>query len=106
MTDKNPLLDTYNYWYPYQRNVEKLKESSPEILEFAKLCFETFESAAGKKLMQLIVERYLLSPMVVVGSPQYDLLCVYAAGFREALLMLKNGSEQHLKYINDNKAKV
>lgn len=100
MTKENPLIEQYNYWKPYQNAIEKLRENSPEMVEFSKLCFDTFETPAGKKLMEMLVERYLIPNLVPAGAPSYEIECVRINGFKEAYLLLREMHRQYYRQIN------
>ena len=97
----NPLIDPPNYWASYQQSIDKLNENNPEILELSKLCFETFETAPGKKLMEKIEREFLIPVLARVGSPDYANLAIYFNGFKAALLMLRDAHNQHQRRINE-----
>lgn len=99
----NPLIEQYNYWQPYQESIDKLKQSHPETVQFAKLCYQVFETDAGRKLMETLEQKYLIPTMVKVGCSGYETFSVYSNGFKDALLLLRNAVIQHKLYINQNK---
>jgi hypothetical protein len=101
----NPLLQNYNYWHPYQQSIEKLKETHPETVEFSKLAFDTFETPAGRQLMAMLEQNYLIPSMVRAGSPDYGTHSIYANGFKDGLLMLRDAVKQHHRRINETKEK-
>ena len=105
MTEKNPLIENYNYWAPYQQSIDKNKASHPETVQFAQLCHDTFETPAGRKLMEMIEKNYLIPAMVRVGAADYPTLSVYTNGFKDALLMLRSAVLTHQKLINQTKDK-
>lgn len=105
MTEKNPLIENYNYWAPYQQSIDKNKAAHPETVQFAKVCHDTFETPAGRKLMEMIEQKYLIPAMVMVGASDYATLSVYANGFKDGLLMLKAAVLAHQRLVNQTKDK-
>lgn len=99
MTEKNPLIEPYDYLKGYGPSLEKLK-NNPAAVEFDKLCFEVFENTdAGKKLMELILERYLIPSLVHGDNKNYSDACVWAEGFKAAFRVLRNSALSHSQRI-------
>lgn len=97
--NKNPFIEPQNYYEGYQKSVEELKKR-PEIVEFGRLCYEVFETyEPGKRLMELLLEKYVLPSIVNNNAPNYDIACVYAEGFKEAYRLLLRSVKTHENYI-------
>lgn len=102
----NPFIDIPNYYEGYQTSVEELK-NRPELIEFGKLCYEVLHvNESGKRLMELLEERYILPGIVRPDNPKYEIACVWAEGFKEAFRLLKRNIETHGNYIKSETNKA
>ena len=94
----NPFLEVQD---PFEHQRKKQKDVEREAIEFQRLCFEVFHmNADGKKLYELIKERYIIRGLF---SPTHDnatSLALYYEGFKEAFRGLWNQGLVHLKRIN------
>ncbi len=99
MNRKNPFIEPYDYREGYHDSIDKLKDR-PELLEFGQLCYEVFEqNDKGKRLMELIVEKYLLPSLVQMNNPKFETACIWENGFKEAYRHLKKCALTHEQYI-------
>ena len=97
--EKNPILEQENYSAGYNESIENLK-NSPPIVEFDKLCYELFEmQEMGRKFLEYVTDRYLLSVGGMPGSPTYPQEIMWAEGVRYAFLLLRNSVTQHKQRI-------
>lgn len=98
--EKNPLIEPYDYWRGYQESINKLK-NDPKSIEFDKICYEIFECTdAGRKLMEIIIDRYLMPSLVHGDNKNYANACIWSEGFKAAfriLLASKNSHHQRVK---------
>lgn len=95
MTTGNPFIDPYDYNQGYRDSIDKLKDK-PELVEFDRLCYELFMiSEQGKRFIELLLERYIIPPLVRQDNPQYSTACVWAEGFKEALRMIRQSAISH-----------
>jgi hypothetical protein len=84
---------------------ENVKHAQDEMvkaqMEFQRLCYEVFHvEPNGKKLMELLKERYLLRPLYTPDHPQAVTQSMFWEGFREAIRSFHNYGLQHIQYIN------
>ena len=78
----NPLLQPEDFLAGYKDSVESLK-NRPELIAFDKLTYEVFASEQGKKWIELVKERYLLPSMVAREAANYQLMVIWADGFKD-----------------------
>lgn len=100
MTKKtgNPYINPPNYFEGYDENIENLK-NQPELVSFDKLCYEVFEmTEAGKKLMAVIEERFLL-PSLAQMNNNYQISCIHAEGLKDGFRMLRQAVASHKQRI-------
>ena len=91
----NPLLQPEDFMSGYRESVEKLK-NNPNLVSFDKLCYEIFAmNEMGKKLMEIIEQRYLVPSMVNRESANYQLMVIWADGFKDAWRMVKQAIMSH-----------
>jgi hypothetical protein len=103
MQERNPLIEPENFFQGYQQSIENMK-NNPQVVEFDKLCFELFEmNPQGKRFIELITERYLLTVAGAPGSPTYPQECMWSEGVRYAFLLLRNSVKQHQQRIQAGK---
>jgi len=84
---ENPLLKQEDYSAGYQENINKLK-NHPEMVVLDKLCFEVFATDAGKKLKEIINDRFLVPSLVNRDAKNYRDLVIWADGFKDFGRML------------------
>jgi len=93
--EDNPLLKPEDFLAGYNDSIENLK-NNPELLAFDKLCYEVFEtSPAGKKFMEMVEQRYLIPSMINRESANYQLMVIWADGFKDAWRMIKQALISH-----------
>ncbi len=79
----NPLLKPEDYRAGYKESVEALK-NRPDIVSLDKLCYELFHiNELGKKFMEIAKERFLIPSLVSRESPNYQIMNVWADGFKD-----------------------
>ncbi len=97
--EENPFVAPYDYYDGYRESIEKLK-NQPELIEFDKLCYEVFaHSEAGKKLMEQIIDKYVLPSLINNNNPKYETACVWAEGFKDAFRLLRSSMLSHAQRI-------
>ncbi len=106
MKENNPFIQPYNHWAGYQDSINKLKDKDPESLDFEKLCYRIFDTEDGKRLMNIIEQNYLLPVLIQRGCENYETWCVWANGFKEAFLTLRNSAKNHLNRSNKMEGKL
>lgn len=94
----NPLLQQENFMSGYQESIDELK-NHPELISFEKLCHAVFQTEDGKKLMEHIVEHYLLKPCPQAKNQTYQEACVFGEGFRYGYLLLRQNVLSHQQRI-------
>jgi|SRR5271156_3647961 len=100
MEEKNPFIETENYFDGYQKSIAALK-NNPEILEFDKLCYELFENQeAGRIFIKLVKEKYLIPSMVSKGNPTYQIDVLWQEGFKDFARMILTCVMSHKQRIN------
>lgn len=81
--EHNPFLEAENYFKPYEDKIKELR-NNPELIEFDKLVYEVFEmNPQGKKLLEIIKEKYLLFSLVQKGTPTYQIDVIWQEGFKD-----------------------
>lgn len=97
--DRNPLIEPEDFFAGYNKNIDELKKD-PAIIEFDRLVYEVWEhSEAGRKLMELCVERYLIPGLAQPGCPTYQIDILGAEGFKNCLRMFRNCVLSHKQRI-------
>jgi hypothetical protein len=86
--EKNPLLESEDYFAPYKKSIEEMR-NHPDLIEFDRLCFELFEAnTQGKKFIEIMKERYLFPALARVGTPTYQLDVLWGEGMKDFIRML------------------
>lgn len=98
LPENNPLLQPEDYMAGYKDSVESLK-NNPHLIALDKLCYEVFKSESGKKLMELIEQRYLIPSMVAREAANYQLMIIWADGFKDAFRLIKQSIISHEQRI-------
>lgn len=97
--EKNPLLEPEDYFSGYNKSIEDLKHN-PQIIEFDKLCYELFEhQESGRRFLEIITERYLLSSLSSRGNPTYQIDVLWEKGFKDAWIMIRTCVLAHKQRI-------
>lgn len=94
----NPLLKPEDFLNGYRESVEELK-NKPELISFEKLTYEVFATEQGKKFLELVQDRYLLPALVNRDAPNYQLMLMWADGFKDAFRMIKQNIISHSQRI-------
>lgn len=101
--DENPFIKPYNHFAAYNEQIEQLK-NRPELLSFARLCFELFEAnETGRKFMEYIDQTYLVPGLAKRGTATYQIDTIWAEGFKDAFRLLKQSVIAHKHYIQAGK---
>jgi hypothetical protein len=97
----NPLLQPEDYMSGYNESIEELK-NKPEAVAFDKMCYELFgASEMGKKFMQHVERSYLIPSLVQRGDANYQIMLLWADGFKDAFRLIKQcvmSHEQRIKH--------
>jgi len=100
----NPLLKSEDYLSGYRESIENLK-NRPELVSFDKLCYELFEAnELGRKFMHHIEDHFLIPSLVNRESGNYQLLVIWADGFKDAFRLLKQNVMSHDQRIKAGKS--
>jgi hypothetical protein len=103
---ENPFLQPEDFMSGYRDSIEELK-NNPHLISLEKLCYELFVmNEAGKKFMEIITERYLLTPLITREAANYQLLVIWADGFRDAFRMIRQCAESHEQRIKSEMSKL
>ncbi len=95
----NPLLQPEDYLGEYRENIEKMK-NNPELVSFDKLCYELFHiNEMGKKFMEIAEKRYLIPSMINREAANYQLMVIWADGFKDAYRLIKQCVMSHQQRI-------
>ncbi len=84
---ENPLLQQEDYRAGYKESIEALK-NRPEIVALDKLTYEVFSTEQGKKWLEIIRERYLVPSIVGREAANYQLMVIWADGFKDFARMI------------------
>lgn len=97
--ERNPILEQENYFAPYQENIKNL-QNRPEVIEFDKLCYELFEmNETGKRLLDLMKQRYLMRSLCPRGTATYQLDVLWEKGFKDCILLFVDSLNAHHQRI-------
>jgi len=100
----NPLLKQEDYLSGYRESIENLK-NKPELVQFDKFCYELFHmNEMGRKFMELVEERYLIPSMINREANNYQLMVIWADGFKDAFRMIKQNIMSHEQRIKAGKS--
>jgi len=79
----NPLLQPEDFLLQYRQSAERLK-NNPDLVSFDRLCYQLFVmNPDGKKFMETVNQRYLIPSLVNKESPNYQLMVIWADGFKD-----------------------
>lgn len=96
---RNPLIEQENYFQQYQENIDKHR-NDPRVIEFDKLVYDVFhKSEAGKRLLQMAIERYVIPAMAQRGTPTYQLDVLWAEGFKDVFRIFDTAIKSHEQRI-------
>lgn len=106
MQEKNTILEDENYFAQYQSNIENLK-NQPDVIEFDKLCYELFHiNSAGKRFMEIVIERYLMMGLAQRGTPTYQIDVLWQEGFKDAFRIIMTSVKSHEQRIKHEDKKA
>lgn len=94
----NPYIEPQNYYEDY-----KVSQTSDNIA-LDELCWNVFNTEDGKKLLEILKERFLIMPTPGPVNESYPNMCVYYEGYREALRQIF-GSVQSYQNKKNHEAK-
>lgn len=95
----NPFIDPQNYYEEYQPS-----EPPKDGVALDELCWHVFNTEDGKKLLDIIKERFIIMPTPGPVNENYPNMCVFYEGFREAFRQII-GSVQSYQSKKDFEAK-
>jgi len=95
----NPYIEPHNYYEEYQTT-----EQPKEGIALDELCWHVFSTDDGKKLLEIMKERFILTATPGPINENYPNMCVFYEGFREAFRQII-GSVQTYQIKKDNEAK-
>ena len=97
----NPFTTQENPFDSYQKSLEAMAVLYPELQEIGRICYEFFlMSVDGKKLWELLENKYLFTSMVDISTPGCEIRAMYWTGFTDCLKFLKQQAVQHKQRIN------
>lgn len=97
--ENNPLLAQEDYMAGYKKSIQQLKDK-PDAVLFEKLCYDLFAgSDSGKKFMEIVLEKYLIPPLVDKGSSTYPVSVIWSDGFKDAFRLLRDLVKSHEQRI-------
>lgn len=86
----NPYLEREDFFAGYNKSIDELKKD-PTLIELSRLHYELFEmNPAGKRCLELWIERYVMPALVNRGQPTYQLDVLWQEGFKDAFRMIRN----------------
>lgn len=94
----NPFLQSEDYLAGYKESIENLK-NRPELISFEKLTYEVFSTEQGKKFMDYVTHTYLIPSGADRSANNYQLMCIWADGFKDFVRMLKQNIMSHEQRI-------
>ncbi len=99
--EPNPHISIPDPYADYQASLAKLAELDPKVNEFGRLCYEIFFiEENGKKLWEILEERFLMSTLVNPTAPQSEIVSIYWNGFTDCIKQFKQLGNQHRQRIN------
>lgn len=97
----NPHISIPDPFKDYQKSLEELAKLDPTIHEFSRICYELFYmNQDGKKLWEILKDRYLLQSLVNPTLPGADLNAIYWTGFTDLIKLFNQQALQHKQRIN------
>lgn len=72
-------MNPENFYEQYQT-----QQPEQQGVQLDELCWNVFNTDAGKELMKIIKERFLVMPAPGPVGKDYPQMCVFYEGFREA----------------------
>ena len=95
----NPLLQPEDFMAGYRDSIDGLK-NNPALVSFDKVCYELFEATEmGRKFMEIVHDRYLVPSIVNRDAPNYQLMVIWADGFKDAFRLIKQSVMSHQQRI-------
>lgn len=99
----NPFLQPEDYLAEYKESVEELK-NKPELIAFDRLTYEVFATEQGKKWIELAKDRYLIPSMISREAANYQLMVIWADGFKDFARMILQHILSHEQRIKAGEA--
>lgn len=99
MTEKNPFIEPQNYYEEYETS-----KNNAQGVPLDELCWHVFNTEDGKKLLEIIKERFIIMPTPGPVNENYPVMCTFYEGFREAFRQII-GSVQAYQAKKDHEAK-
>jgi hypothetical protein len=97
----NPFTTQENPFDSYQKSLEAMAVLYPELQEIGRILYEfLLMSADGKKLWEMLENKYLFSNLVDINTPGAEIRAVYWDGFTSCLKFFKQQAIQHKQRIN------
>lgn len=97
----NPHITIPDPFEAYKASLDELAKVDPLINEFSRICYELFfMHTDGKKLWEILQDRFLLSTLVNPSAPQAETMAVYWAGFTDCIKQFRTLGLQHKQRIN------
>ena len=80
---------------------EKSNEGRQEIEQLQSLCWEVFiVSAAGKKLMEIYMEKFVMPSKFSPTDISADKLAMYWHGYKDAIRSMKDNAIAYMKRVS------
>ena len=100
----NPILEAMAGTDPYANVREKVDEGLKQLIELQRLCYEVFQvSDNGKKLYEIIREKFIIPARFSPTDPSSADLALYWEGFKEAMRGLWDQGCMHKKRIEESR---
>lgn len=84
----NPLLKQEDYLEGYNENIQNLR-NRPELIEYDKITHDCFSTPQGKKFIEATEKRYLMPSLVNRAAANYQLMVIWADGYKDAYRDIK-----------------
>ncbi len=96
----NPFASIENPFENYQKNLDAMVTMFPELQEIGRICYEFFMiSEDGKKLWELIQDKYLLGDLVDPNVAHCEMRALYWTGFTAFPKFLRQQALHHKQRI-------
>lgn len=85
----------------YRLYREKARDGHKEAEQLQSLCWEVFiVSPAGKKLMEIYMERFVIPAKFLPTDAAADKLAMYWEGYKDAIRGMKDNGLAHMRRIS------
>jgi hypothetical protein len=103
--ENNPLIQPEDYFKGYNDSIKELR-NRPDIIELDRLFYEVFEhNEQGKKLLELVIQRFFVSSQISKGSATYQIDTIWQEGFRDAWRLAITSVMSHRQRIKAEASK-